>query len=527
MEGHLITLDQPHVLFPDVIRHNAKFYGAKTAVVCGNDRLSWAEFHAESNRYASALRYSGLERGDRVCLLMENSITAYLLLWGTIKAGGVITPLNILMSAESLPAILESADPRFLFFDAANREAVEQLSAQVDASSYSSVCVGGPGDHSTGLDDLLHSGTVQDLDSGISPDDSMTIIYSSGTTGQPKGIEHSHRARHLYSQGCAPLLQINRYTVTFCATPLYTNGAWITMLPTVFMGGTVVLAPKFSAGGFLNTVQSEQITHTFLVPTQLIKILADPAAYDRDKSSLKMLLTGGAPMASSTYSQIAEAFPTTGLYEIYGITEGFVAVALPEDRALGKAGTVGKPVWGADLCILAPDGQVLGPGEQGEIAGWSANLMKGYFKDPQRTEEMIWRGPFNRTYLRSGDIGYMDEDGFLYVSGRVKDMILTGAMNVFPSDIEEVFMQHDCVKEVAVIGIPDPIWGETPLALVILRQASGISEQELVDWANPRLGRHQRVRRVEFRTEFPRAAHDKVLKRALRDPYWAAQERTI
>jgi acyl-CoA synthetase (AMP-forming)/AMP-acid ligase II len=185
------------------------------------------------------------------------------------------------------------------------------------------------------------------------------------------------------------------------------------------------------------------------------------------------------------------------------------------------------PIFGSDICIIDEQGREVAAGELGEIVGYGPGLMKGYYKDLQRTAELIWKDPRGRTYLRSGDIGRIDTDGYLYIAGRIKDMIKSGGINVFASDIEEIFMQHPAVSEVAAIGIPDHKWLETPLLLVILLPGATVTEAELMDWGNARLGRYQRVSAVEIRTSFPRAAHDKIQKRALREPYWVGQERRI
>jgi len=222
-------------------------------------------------------------------------------------------------------------------------------------------------------------------------------------------------------------------------------------------------------------------------------------------------------------NRLAETFPTAGLYEVYGMTEGFVTVAVPEDWERGKRGSVGVPLYACDIRIIDEAGNEVPRGEAGEIAGYSPGLMKGYYNAPELTREIIWRGPWNRTYLRSGDIGRLDEDGFLYIEGSVKDMIKSGGLNVFAADIEEVFSRHPDVVEVAAIAIPHSKWGETPLLLAIMRAGSSVNADELREWGNAQLGKYQRVSAVEFRMEFPRATYDKVRKQELRAPYWAGQ----
>ncbi len=515
-------LDQPGLLFTDMIRINAARFRDKPAVICGEDRLSWTDFHRRTNMVGNALIGLGLKKGEKVCLVMNSSILMFELIWGTVKAGGVIVPLNRMMSADGLAATIDNCDARFLFADADATQSVDAVRAElgkVDTEGF--FIVGGEASGWRAAEPILAGGPEQEPDVGLTMADPMNIIYSSGSTGAPKGIEHSQLARHIYTLGFGPGLEMTRFSVPLCSTPLYTNGTWITMLPAVYLGGTTVLMKKFSADAFLQAVQDHGCTHAFAVPTQFIVLVESGVTGDYDTSSLKVLMSGGQAIASTTVALLREQLPHVRLYECYGITEGFSTLASPEDKALpGKEKTVGIALFGGELVILDDDGNVLPPGEIGDIAGYGPALMTGYYRNPEATGKMIWRDPKGRTFLRSGDLGRMDEDGYLYIAGRVKDMIKSGGINVYASDIEDVFMRHPAVAEVAAIGIPHERWVETPLLLVIKREGHDIGEEELREWGNARLGHWQRVSRVEFRETFPRATHDKILKRALRDPYW-------
>jgi long-chain acyl-CoA synthetase len=520
------VLDQPGLFYPDVIAQNARYFAKKDAIVCGDDRLNWADFHSRSNMVANALMRGGLQKGDRVCLLMTSSVRMFELLWGTIKAGGVIVPLNVMMANEALPVMINNAEPRFIFADAGTVGQIDSIRDKLrSVPTENFYAVGNRLGKWKSAEDFVDGADKSTPRMKLLPSDSMNIIYSSGTTGTPKGIEHSHFARLAYPCGYAPGLRIDRFTRTICTTPLYANGTWITMLPTMYWGGTVVLVPKFSGRAFLETVQKERCTHTFMVPTQYIMILETGEVDRYDTSSLRVLLSAGQALPSKTFDEIVTAFPSAELYEGYGMTEGFLTLAIPGDWAIGKRGSVGIGFHGCDVRIIDGDSKEVPTGEMGEIVGYSPALMKGYFKDRARTEEIIWRGPEGQSFIRSGDMGRFDEDGYLYVTGRIKDMIKSGGINVFASDIEEIFTRHPEVAEAAAIGIPDGKWGETPLLFVIRRRGSTITAQELMKWGNERLGKYQRVSGIEFRDDFPRATHDKVLKRALRDPYWVDKTR--
>jgi long-chain acyl-CoA synthetase len=512
-------LDSPGIFYPEVIARNARYFGDKDAVVCGPDRLSWAEFHRRTNKIANALIGLGLVTGDKVCIVGRNSIPMFELCWGTIKAGGVIVPLNVMMSPETLALMINNSDGRILFVDEGTGPQVDPVLGQlVNVGPGGRFEFNYPQEGWACAQSLIENAADADPQVALDMGDSMNIIYSSGTTGTPKGIEHTHFSRLAFTFGYGGELSIDRFTRTLCSTPLYTNGTWLTMLPTVFMGGTCVLLPKFSGEIFLETVAHERCTHTFMVPTQAIGILgADP--HDYDLSSMEVILSGGQAIPGQTFEDLMKRFPKMGIYECYGMTEGFFFCVGPKDYAHGKRGSVGMPIFGGDARLIDQDGKEVLPGELGEIVGWAPGLMKGYYNDPKRTAELIWRGPKGRTYLRSGDLGRLDEDGYLYVVGRIKDMIKSGGINVFATDIEEVFMRHPQVSEAAAIGVPHEKWIETPILLVILRAGAAITGEELMAWGNDRLGKFQRVTRVEFRTDFPRANYGKVLKRVLREEY--------
>jgi acyl-CoA synthetase (AMP-forming)/AMP-acid ligase II len=364
----------------------------------------------------------------------------------------------------------------------------------------------------------------------IALDDSISILYTSGTTGVPKGMEHSHLARLLYPLGLGPLMQIGADSRAVLATPMYHNGTWTTMLPTLYAGGTVVILPKFTARGFQTAVETERCTHAFMVPTQLVLTL-EPQTFEPSRlATMRVIMCSGSPLSSDTFRRMRESLPDLEFCEIYGMGEGFMTFIGSQDYAAGKAGSVGRPITSldTDIRIIGPDDRELPQGGIGEIVGYSALLLKGYYRDAVRTAASLWTHPESGLqYLRSGDAGFYDTDGYLHLSGRLKDMIISGGVKIYAIDIEDAFMRHPEVQDVAVIGVPHEKWGETPLLLVIMRPGARATEEQLLEWGNARLGKTQRVSRVEFRTSFPRNTLDKILKRELREPYWAGMSRPI
>ncbi|CCW11322.1 class I adenylate-forming enzyme family protein [Rhodococcus aetherivorans] len=505
------------LMCPDVIGHNGRVFADQTALVCGDTRLTWREVDEATNRFANALRDLGLRKGDKVALLMPASIDTFVAFWGSAKAGCVTVPLNVLLDGDSLARLLNDSDAEVIFVDS-------QTAAQIDAvrSTLSNIPVDRFftfGETRTGWSDirpLIEVASDQAPPVKIKPQDIITILYTSGTTGVPKGIEHTHLSRMMYPYGFGMGLRIDRYSTAVLATPPYASGTWITMIPTMYRGGKIVILEKFTSYAFLAAVERERGTHAFLVPTQYIALLEDPHLSDFDVSSMQCLVTSGQPIAEKTYNAIDRAFENAGIYEVYGFSEGFAYLRIPEDAARGKRTSVGKPVMLDEVRIIDDDGTELPVGQIGEIVARSIGMMKGYYNNPALTEAATWYALDGRSFMRTGDVGHLDADGFLYVSGRVKDMIKSGGINIFAVDIEQVFMRHPDVLEVAAIAKPDPKWGETPILIAIPRAGAAISEEELRVWGNEQLSKYQRVSAVIFREYLPRAVYGKIQKEALR-----------
>ncbi|GAA3522655.1 class I adenylate-forming enzyme family protein [Amycolatopsis ultiminotia] len=510
------------LLCHQVITHNARVFANDLAVVCEGRRLTWREVDEETNRFANALLDSGLRHGDRVALLMSAGLDSFIAFWGVIKAGLVSVPLNVLLDTGSLARLLGDSRARAVIANSgttATLDSIRDRLPSVEDGRY--LTAGEESEGWTSVTVLAAAASAAAPPVTIGPDDSITVLYTSGTTGIPKGIEHSHFSRLMYPLGFGMGLRVDHSSVAIVATPPYASGTWITMMPTMYRGGTLVILPKFSASAFLSAVEQEHGTHAFLVPTQFIALLNEPRLADSDVSSMRCLVTSGQPIAETTYQALERTFAGTGIYEVYGFSEGFATLRIPGDADRGKRRSVGKPVLLDDVRIISgTDGRELPPGEIGEIVAHSVGMMKGYLDNPELTEEIIWYSPeTGRSYMRSGDVGYLDEDGYLYVSGRAKDMIKSGGLNIFAADIEEVFMAHPDVLEVAAIGLPDPKWGETPLLVVIPRPGSDLTEEDLRAWGDGKLARYQRPSRIVFREDLPRAVYGKVRKDALREEF--------
>ncbi|MFK7836886.1 MAG: class I adenylate-forming enzyme family protein [Sulfitobacter sp.] len=511
------TLDDPQVYLPDLFATHARHYRHKDGVICGDQRRSWGDFVANINRVANHLLTTGLQKGDKVAVMMGNSVEMLEALFGVVRAGGCVVPLSGLLTAEQLETLLGDCDAVAAIVSDDFRERVTPLQTKLTGIQ-TWVSHGFEADGWGALEEVLRSDATDVPDVRHALTDAFNIIYSSGTTGLPKGIIQTHRARLHWAFSNAIEMGYDATSRALTTTPLYSNGTWLTMLPALFAGGTVHVMPSFDAADFLCQVAHNKITHTFMVPAQYLMVLERPELDKTDLSSLRTVLSAGSPLRGDTKRDVIERI-SSGLYEIYGFSEGFACILKPHQHA-EKFDTVGTPVLGFELRILDDDGNEMQAGEAGEIAGYGAGIMQAYHKRDAQTAELIWCDERGRTFIRSGDIGSLDEDGFLTILDRKKDMIISGGFNVFPSDVEVIVGQHADVMDVTVIGVPHEKWGESCLALVIPATGSSANAEEIMKWANARLAKTQRLVNVELRGEFPRNALGKVIKKDLRAPYW-------
>ena len=512
-----MTFDIKAPLFHDMIRLNGRWYPDKAAIVCADDTISWGSMDARTNRVAHGLVALGVGQSDAVAVLMSNCIEYVEVMYGVFKTGAVIVPLNLAVSDQGIVAMLSDADARIVF-------CTDDQYARLDANR-SSLATGlliiVVSDREVADADIYSTWIAQQsaTDPRIEIDDDApcNIIYSSGTTGLPKGIKHTYRRR---IQSMYELALAHRYhfaSVSICPIGLYSNIAWASLFCSLIVGGTCVVQDKFTESSWLEAVKAHGVTHTFMVPIQFQRILDAPGFTPDAVASLQAIVSGGSPLFDGLKRRVSENF-NCAVIELYGLTEGFMTTMQPEE-SVGRTGSVGKPVRGHDFIIVNEADDVMPWGETGEICVRSVHWMIEYHNRPDATRETEYIDPDGVQWLRTGDIGRTDDQGYLYITDRKKDMIVSGGQNIYPVDIESVLIAHPSVAEVAVIGVVDPKWGETPVAIIILKSGKVVSAADVLDWVNERVGKRQRVRDVFVRDDLPRNPNGKVLKRDLRRLY--------
>lgn len=505
--------DLPFRTIADLVHEHALARPRQAALVQEQQVITWAELDTLMDRVAASLQRDGARPGDVMAMCTWPSPRAAAVFLGALRAGVVVAPLAPSVTREAFVSMLGDAQPRWLFADGVARELVDVADSAIARISMD--------EHITGraFDDwLLPQGTrPQPVDT--QPEWPFNIIYSSGTTGVPKGIVQSHGMRWTHVRrgsdyGYGP------DTVTLLATPLYSNTTLVVFFPTIAYGGTVVLMPKFDAAGYLALAQRHGVTHTMLVPVQYQRIMALPNFSDFDVSSFRFKFCTSAPFNAALKADVLRRWPG-GLVEFYGMTEGGGTCILNAHEHPDKLHTVGRPARGHDIRLIDEAGRELGPGEVGEVVGHSAGMMSGYHHQPEKTREAEWFDATGKRFIRTGDVGRFDEDGFLVLMDRRKDMIISGGFNIYPSDLEAVLRGHPAVADVAVVGVPSAQWGETPVACVVRAPGLATSADELMSWVNQRVGKTQRLAALEWVDELPRSAIGKVLKRELRDSFVA------
>ena len=500
------------IALPTILAAHAQRRGDAIALVDERRRVTWRELGDVTERIAAALQAAGVAPGEPVALAATNSVEAAMAFLGILRAGCAAALLTSSAAGETVMAMLADSTARIVFLDRAMTKTIAGLPFPDNVIRIAI------DDSPAGLalSSWLPAPGTRAAPVAIAPVNAFNIIYSSGTTGSPKGIVQSHQMRHEYARRNLA----GGYgddTCVICSTPLYSNTTLVSFFPALAGGGKVVLMAKFDARRFLKLSQAECVTHTMLVPVQYRRIMELPDFDSFDLSSYVLKSSTSAPFPAWLKADVLNRWPG-GLIEGYGMTEGGATTILIAHEFPEKLHTVGRVTPGHTMKVIDEDGQELPPGAAGEIVGHSPIMMNGYHRQDAKTREVEWFDTEGRRYIRHGDVGRFDEDGFLILMDRSKDMIISGGFNIFPTDLEAQLVRQSAVREAAVIGVPSQKWGETPYAVIVLADPAADPAAILAD-ANAHLGKTQRISGITAIDELPRSAIGKVLKRELRDRF--------
>ena len=499
----------------DILARNVRIYPDRIALAMGEESVTYREFSGRVARRASALRSLGIGKGDRVAVLMHNSPTYMELLYAVTQIGAVLTPLNELLIARELAAILRHAETKALLFSEEFRGVVERIRPGLSfVAHFVSVdrhpCDrGGPGEREP-LPPGLPAEAVP-----LSGSDIAILIYASGMSGGPRGAMLSHGNLAAASVSAALELGLSRNDIYLSCTPLPFMAGTGRLLRFQYMGGTIVILPDPDPEGVLRTIERRKITHVLLTPTMMARILDLPSASRFNLATLKTVLYGGASIPIELQKRAIRFF-RCGLVQSYGQVEsaGILTFLHAEDHSLEESApymrklmSVGKEAIGVEVRVVDESGREVAPNQVGEVVARGPNIFEGYFRDPAYTAEVLRNG-----WLCTGDIASVDEEGYIYIVDRKRDTLMVGGISVTPREIEDVLSEHPAVKEAAVIGRPDYVLGEVPVAVVALKEGAQADGLDILAHCRENMAPFKVPRSVEFIPALPRNSQGKVLK---------------
>jgi len=500
------------------------------ALVHQETRLTTKQLLERVNRLANALLGLGLKKGDRVAVLLNNCHQSVECFYGIARAGLVLVPMNARYSAREYLYMLNNAEARAIIMGPEFIEVIGSILPEATGVSQAIAVSGQAPQSMRSYEDLLAAASAQDPDVEIFEDDIISLRYTAGTTGLPKGVIHNHKSNiiMLYNILMDGFRIEERDAVALMGPVTHASGSMI--LPHIIRGAKVVILSSFDVQRLLETIQQERITTLYLVPTMIVMMLAHPDLKKYDLSSLKTIRYGASPISPETLKRAIEVFGNI-FVQGYGLTEGMMPLTLllKEDHILDgteeklkRLSSVGREVTVARVRIMDDKGKILPPGQIGEIVVQSDQIMKGYWEKPEATAETLRGG-----WLHTRDMGFLDEEGYIYLVDRKDDMIVSGGFNIYPKEVEDVLYSHPAVLEAAVFGVPDEVWGESVKAAVSLRPGLKATEAEIIEHCKKHLASYKKPRSVDFMKDLPKSLYGKILRRKLKEPYWQGRERMI
>ena len=512
------------MLVGEILRYAAARFPDKTALIDGERRMTYRELDRAADACAGAIAALGLAKGARLANMAPNIMEQLVVFFGAARAGVIVAQVSVRATAADLAYILDKIAPEAMIFWSEFAPVVAAARPQARALKHL-IAIGGVAEGARSFEEFMAQSPGVPPTVALLDDDPFAMTFTGGTTGFPKAVVVTHRARVTTAVTCGVEFGLDERDIAVLAAPLFhAAGLYVWAVPALMLGCTCVLLPSWNAPRFIELVERHGASATLLVPTQLADLVSHPAFSAARLKTLRNVHYAGSPMALALYDRVAAALPQVGFTENYGQSEtGPMTIRRPF-HPHDKRGTVGRPAHNVETKVVDSEGREVEAGVVGEIVTRGAHLLKEYWDDREQTRALFRRGD---GWLWTGDLGVRDEEGFISLVDRSKDMIVSGAENIYPTEIENALYKHPAVLECAVFGIPDDKWGEVPAAHVVLRPGARASADELIEFVVARIARYKRPRVVELVETLPKTAVGKIRKNLIRDPYWRGRSRKI
>ncbi|MEE8373334.1 MAG: long-chain-fatty-acid--CoA ligase [Dehalococcoidia bacterium] len=503
----------------------------RPAIFCDGKKVTYAEVSDRVNRLANALIGLGVQKGDMVSILQVNCSQFVEAYFAAAKVGAIFVPLNFRAKSDELGYMLNNCEAKVLLVGERYVDLVNEMRPQLPKAE-AFICIESKPDGMLSYDEVLASASPEEVFTEIDDDDVTILMYTAGTTGRPKGVPLTHNSFSMYVLNNVAPVDLEVEETNLLTVPLYHVAGVQAVMAAVYGGRTLAMLKQFEVKEWLRTVQEQKANRAMLVPTMLKRVIEDEDFDKYDLSSLRVITYGAAPMPFEVIKKAIDMFPGVMFINAFGQTETASTITSlgPDDHVITGSdeekakklkrlqSSIGRPMDDVEIKIVDDDGKEVATGELGEILAKGPRVMSGYWKDEEKTAKALTADG----WLRTSDRGYVDEEGYIYLAGRGDDMIIRGGENISPGEVEDVLYAHPKIDEAAVIGVPDPDWGQEPKAVVVLKSGETATGEEIMEFCRERLSSFKRPRYVTFVGELPRTSTGKVLKRDLRDEHGQA-----
>jgi len=494
----------------EMLIKSGRAFPDKIAVICDGRQATYRELNARVNQLAHGLLKNGITKKSRVAILMYNCIEFVEICFALAKVGIVGIPLNFRLTGSELSSIVEHSDATALLMGEEFESTINQIKPRL--SKVKQFITVNKNLHE--IDEyhrLIHNQSDSEPGIKVKPEDESFIIYTSGTTGKPKGVIFTHKNHYWNTVNYTIAYQMNEDDVELALTPMFHSSTLGRVFTYIFTGATFITSPRFDPAHAMELIAQHKVTSITQSPTMYTALLRLPQKENLRTGSIKRVVSGAAPISPEMKGVLAKLFPYAGVFDLYGLTEASpgVTILTPHDPP-EKVNSVGKPMMSVKIKVVNDDGEELPPGVNGEVICRGPNLMKGYYNNEAATQEVLKDG-----WLYTGDVGKVDQGGYLYLTGRKKEIIISGGENIYPAEVEAILERHPLILEAAVIGVPDGYWGESVKAVVVPKPGKTLTEQEVIEYCKSHLAHYKKPKSVDFINALPRNAANKVVKTEL------------